>query len=123
MSVIKRLGARVEEEHSKHLSELRRLEESSGAQSNGRAENVMDFESLVRGGGIGSAKKEVPNDLWADDSPAVGADLDLQNGIPHADILASSTVHDAGDFPFAEHHASNDRHPVSQNERPTGSHV
>lgn len=77
MSVIKRLGARVEEEHSKHLSELRRLEESSGTRTNGSSgNNVMDFESLVRGGGFGlgqAAKKEVQNDFWSDDSPKVSA--------------------------------------------------
>lgn len=76
MSVIKRLGSRVEEEHSKHLNELRRLEETSGARANGGTTNgnAMDFESLVRGGGFGlgpAAKKEVQNDLWSDDSPRV----------------------------------------------------
>jgi SCY1-like protein 2 len=73
MSVIKRLGTRVEEEHSRQLAELRRLEESSsGAQANGRADGVLDFESLVRGGGMGGAgKKEVQQDMWADDSPRV----------------------------------------------------
>ena len=56
MEVIKQLGARVEEEHSGHLAEIKRLEESSGAgasirdrstDTNGNGE--VDFEALVRG--------------------------------------------------------------------------
>ncbi|KAM0787285.1 hypothetical protein ACM66B_006518 [Microbotryomycetes sp. NB124-2] len=75
MSAIKRLGARVEEEHTKHLEELRRLEESNGAAAASVRQNdgSIDFETLVRGGGLahssnGSAR-EVQNDLWGDDSP------------------------------------------------------
>ncbi|GAA5900963.1 hypothetical protein JCM8208_007576 [Rhodotorula glutinis] len=59
MSVIKQLSTRVEAEHSRHLAELKRLEESSaGAGVNGPANAgtgaisaaaVTDFESLVRG--------------------------------------------------------------------------
>ncbi|ORY66808.1 hypothetical protein BCR35DRAFT_308461 [Leucosporidium creatinivorum] len=76
MSVIKRLGTRVEEEHSRQLGELRRLEESSaGAGVNGGAGGggeVMDFESLVRGGGLGVngvGAKKVANDVWGEESP------------------------------------------------------
>lgn len=59
MSVIKRLGARVEEEHSKQLGELKRLEESSNGHNGGTAQNgAIDFESLVRGGG----------GLWAEEN-------------------------------------------------------
>lgn len=84
MSVIKKLSARVEDEHMKHLAELKRLEESSGATSlNGpantgtgviQAANVTDFESLVRGNvngqtvnGLGGRGSQV--DIFADDSP------------------------------------------------------
>lgn len=77
MSVIKKLGARVEAEHSKHLGELKRLEESSSSagQMSGSGGVVatggsVDFESLVRGG-VGAGKKEVVQDLWADDSPSI----------------------------------------------------
>ena len=72
MAVIKRLGTRVEQEHSQQLGELRRLEETSGGSSSrgggmGIGSNgEIDFESLVRGG-VG-AKKEVQQDMWADDS-------------------------------------------------------
>lgn len=78
MSVIKKLGARVEAEHSKQLAELKRLEESSSSSAgrmNGNGGGVgmtggsIDFESLVRGG-VGVGKKEVVQDLWADDSPS-----------------------------------------------------
>ncbi|BGP11521.1 Protein kinase domain-containing protein ppk32 [Rhodotorula toruloides] len=86
MSVIKKLSARVEDEHMKHLAELKRLEESSGTTSlNGpantgtgaiQAANVTDFESLVRGkvngqkvNGLGGRGSQV--DIFADDSPAM----------------------------------------------------
>lgn len=74
MSVIKRLGTRVEEEHSRHLAELRRLEESSGTSSGqaGSSNGVLDFESLVRGGaGAVGSSKEVQQDMWGNDSPKV----------------------------------------------------
>ncbi|KAK4048951.1 Protein kinase domain-containing protein ppk32 [Microbotryomycetes sp. JL201] len=69
MSAIKRLGARVEEEHTRHLRELKRLEESNGANAR-HHDGSVDFETLVKSGGLvnGSARK-VQNDLWADDSP------------------------------------------------------
>lgn len=85
MSVIKRLSTRVEDEHSKQLGELRRLEESSGmgngvgrtngtngASSHGIGrDGEIDFESLVMGGGgPGGVKREVPQDVWADESPS-----------------------------------------------------
>uniref|UniRef100_A0A0K3CTW3 BY PROTMAP: gi/342319027/gb/EGU10979.1/ Other/SCY1 protein kinase [Rhodotorula glutinis ATCC 204091] n=1 Tax=Rhodotorula toruloides TaxID=5286 RepID=A0A0K3CTW3_RHOTO len=86
MSVIKKLSTRVEDEHMKHLAELKRLEESSGATPlNGpantgtgaiQAANVTDFESLVRGNvngqkvnGLGGRGSQV--DIFADDSPAM----------------------------------------------------
>ncbi|KAK4053288.1 Protein kinase domain-containing protein ppk32 [Microbotryomycetes sp. JL221] len=79
MNVIRKLSARVEEEHMKHLKELKRLEDSNSNNTtvNGgvrQNDGSIDFETLVRGGGgIGSiangTAKEVQNDLWADDSP------------------------------------------------------
>lgn len=93
MSVIKTLGTRVEQEHMKHLAELKRLEESSGAGANGSlaagagagpansglgaiaAAEVTDFESLVRGSvngqkvnGLAARGNQV--DIFADVSPA-----------------------------------------------------
>ena len=59
MSVIKRLSTRVEEEHSKQLGELKRLEESANGQNGSNGQNAaVDFESLVRGGG----------GLWAEEN-------------------------------------------------------
>ncbi|GAA6009457.1 hypothetical protein JCM10207_003789 [Rhodosporidiobolus poonsookiae] len=88
MAAIKKLSARVEEEHSKHLAELKRLEESSGAGAlNGPANTgvgavsigqgaVTDFETLVRGSvngrkvdGLGGRGSQV--DIFADESPAI----------------------------------------------------
>lgn len=55
MTAIKQLGARVEEEQSRHLAEIKRLEGTTAAanQSAQRgsltADGEVDFESLVRG--------------------------------------------------------------------------
>ncbi|POY75418.1 hypothetical protein BMF94_1488 [Rhodotorula taiwanensis] len=89
MSVIKALGNRVEQEHMKHLAELKRLEESSGGGVTGglssgpansgfgaiAASDVTDFETLVRGNvngqrvdGLGARGNQV--DIFADISPA-----------------------------------------------------
>ncbi|GAA5831562.1 hypothetical protein JCM11251_000749 [Rhodosporidiobolus azoricus] len=88
MTVIKTLSVRVENEHSKHLAELKRLEESSGGgAANGPANSgvgavtvgsgaVTDFESLVRGSvngrkvdGLGGRGSQA--DIFADDTPTV----------------------------------------------------
>ncbi|GAA5916469.1 hypothetical protein JCM6882_006468 [Rhodosporidiobolus microsporus] len=88
MTVIDALSLRVKSEHSKHLAELKRLEESSGGgAANGPANTglgavsvgqgaVTDFESLVRGSvngrkvdGLGGRGSQV--DIFADESPAV----------------------------------------------------
>ncbi|GAA5872902.1 hypothetical protein JCM1840_005884 [Sporobolomyces johnsonii] len=87
--VIKKLSARVEEEHSNHLAELKRLEESSGGGANGPANSglgavnphaagVTDFETLVRGsvnGSSGLAARGKQVDIFADESPAVTPSL------------------------------------------------
>ncbi|GAA5826860.1 hypothetical protein JCM3770_003056, partial [Rhodotorula araucariae] len=82
MTVIKQLSTRVETEHTRHLAELKRLEESSGAGAramNGpantgtgaiRAADVTDFESLVRGNVNGAARGSQV-DIFADESPAI----------------------------------------------------
>ena len=76
VAVIDELGARVKREHSAHLAELRRLEETSGAangaggaQGGARGDGAVDFESLVRGKGAAASKTE-QRDVWADDSRA-----------------------------------------------------
>ncbi|GAA5959745.1 hypothetical protein JCM10213_008666, partial [Rhodosporidiobolus nylandii] len=88
MSAIRTLSARVESEHSAHLAELKRLEESSGGGGAARANtglgevvtvgqgDVSDFESLVRGSvngrkveGLGARGAQV--DIFADESPAL----------------------------------------------------
>ncbi|SCV70030.1 BQ2448_1424 [Microbotryum intermedium] len=74
MSVIKRLGHRVETEHTKALQEQKRLEESTSGGSlsrggGGSGSTPMDFEALVRGGaGLGRAI-EVAADIFGDDIP------------------------------------------------------
>ncbi|SCZ90255.1 BZ3500_MvSof-1268-A1-R1_Chr9g10767 [Microbotryum saponariae] len=75
MSVIKRIGHRVETEHTKALQEQKRLEESTSGGSlsrgggGGAGSTPMDFEALVRGGaGLGRAT-EVAADIFGDDSP------------------------------------------------------
>ncbi|GAA5852092.1 hypothetical protein JCM8547_000155 [Rhodosporidiobolus lusitaniae] len=92
MAAIKTLSLRVETEHTKHLAELKRLEESSGAGAGGGGGGglantgtgevrvgqgeVTDFETLVRGGvngrrveGLGGGGRQV--DIFADSSPAI----------------------------------------------------
>ncbi|GAA5897908.1 Scy1p [Sporobolomyces salmoneus] len=92
ITVIKSLSARVETEHFQRLSELKRLEESSGGgragSANGaggggsglgvlnpEAAGVSDFEALVRGttnsttNGLGARGKQV--DIFSDESPAL----------------------------------------------------
>ncbi|BGP43594.1 Protein kinase domain-containing protein ppk32 [Rhodotorula kratochvilovae] len=90
MTVIKQLSTRVEAEHTRHLAELKRLEESSGASGAGggmngpantgtgaiRAAAVTDFESLVRGNVNGArvdglAARGSQVDIFADESPAI----------------------------------------------------
>ncbi|GAA5986364.1 hypothetical protein JCM11641_005356 [Rhodosporidiobolus odoratus] len=93
ITAIKALSLRVESEHSAHLAELKRLEESSGggsrvrrgggggAANNGQGEIVVgigevnDFETLVRGSlngnrveGLRGVGSQV--DIFADESPA-----------------------------------------------------
>lgn len=57
MQVIKQLGKRVEDEHSRHLAEIKRLEESGAGPNHRRTSTLdadgngeVDFEALVRGG-------------------------------------------------------------------------
>lgn len=100
MSVIKALGNRVEQEHMKHLAELKRLEESSSGGGlglgNGPANSgigavvvpsadVADFESLVRGnvnghrvGGLAARGSQV--DIFADISPVPSPAPEPQSG-------------------------------------------
>lgn len=75
MTVIKQLSNRVEEEHSRHLAEIKRLEETSGAgharrgtmDANGQTGEV-DFEALVRGGsGQGSQRSITPDPFGTTD--------------------------------------------------------
>jgi len=87
MTVIKSLGARVETEHSKHLREVRKMEEQTNSFANGSSENPfdfnavgssqeVDFETLVKGGGAVSspaaASAAAAADPWGDgwDDPA-----------------------------------------------------
>lgn len=78
MSAIRQLGARVEEEHTRHLAEIKRLEETSGAgssrggarsQRNGDSAGMLgsngaevDFESLVRGNSAQGSRRAVTPD-------------------------------------------------------------
>ena len=78
MSVIRQLGARVEEEHSRHLAEVKRLEESSGAGAQRRASALeidgtgdVDFEALVRGSSsTGSGRSVTPDPFGTSDDMA-----------------------------------------------------
>lgn len=54
MATIKQLGARVEEEQSRHLAEIKRLEGTTAANNHAHRGSLtgngeVDFESLVRG--------------------------------------------------------------------------
>jgi SCY1-like protein 2 len=75
MDSIRRLGARVEEEQSRHLAEVKRLEESTGGGGSGRASSnglsiglsgndETDFESLVRGAAVPNGEARIAQDLW-----------------------------------------------------------
>ncbi|KAJ8519902.1 hypothetical protein ONZ45_g3225 [Pleurotus djamor] len=73
MSVIKKLGERVEKEHNQFLRDSQRLEDRSAINGNGHA-NVqsfsgsVDFEHLVGGGnGIPSKNSNQTNASWEDD--------------------------------------------------------
>lgn len=82
MTVIRALGTRVEEEQSRHLAEIKRLEESSGGSNGvgGTARRQMpdingetsrgDFEALVRGNGANG----VSHSSSAAQDPFGGAD-------------------------------------------------
>jgi SCY1-like protein 2 len=76
MNVIKQLGTRVEEEHSRHLAEIKRLEDSNASHrrtstldADGTGE--VDFASLVRGpSSTGSAGSKTPDPFGADNEYA-----------------------------------------------------
>lgn len=83
MAVIKALSSRVEQEHSAHLRDVRRIEQQTASFANGLANGSsssmhgtnggeVDFEALVKG-------QIVPmpsvTDPWADDGWADGGDL------------------------------------------------
>lgn len=96
ITVIKALSTRVETEHFQRLSELKRLEESSGGQRSGGGDGVggmtsglgmvnpgvagvSDFEALVRGttnsnaNGLGARGRQV--DIFSDESPVCSSSL------------------------------------------------
>jgi hypothetical protein len=92
MAVIKSLGSRVESEHSKHLREVKKMEEQTNSFANGNAENPfdfsgggssqeVDFEALVKGGGGASAAAPAAAaavDPWGDgwnDTPDADSSL------------------------------------------------
>ena len=77
MSAIRQLGARVEEEHTRHLAEIKRLEETSGTGSSrargtshengdfgmlGSNGGDVDFESLVRGNSAQGSRRAITPD-------------------------------------------------------------
>lgn len=88
MEVIKTLGARVEAEHSKHLREVRKIEEQTSGFGNGGAPNPfelnattgeVDFESLVKGQSApapaaAASSSAMPwDDGWDDLDPAANS--------------------------------------------------
>lgn len=82
MTVIKALGARVEQEHSQHLRDLRRIEDQTSNITNGFASGGtfnlnlgsgdggdVDFETLVKGGNntaLTPQASSIVTDPWAD---------------------------------------------------------
>lgn len=69
MTAIDRMGGRVRQEHSRHLAEVKRLEESSANPTAGAGPSLMigsdgevDFAALVRGVGQAGGAKAVPAD-------------------------------------------------------------
>jgi SCY1-like protein 2 len=74
MSVIKRLGDRVEKEHDQFLRDSQRIEDRSATAGNGTSGPVsfvgnVDFESLVGSGGAtrATSTKSETNTSWDDD--------------------------------------------------------
>jgi SCY1-like protein 2 len=109
MAVIKSLGSRVESEHSKHLREVKKMEEQTNSFANGNAENPfdfsgggssqeVDFEALVKGGGGGAA---------ASSSTATAASAADPWGDGWADEADSTLVSQAVS------HLADHRHPYS----------
>jgi SCY1-like protein 2 len=73
MSVIKKLGDRVEKEHDQFLRDSQRIEDRSATAVNGSVDGLttrggMDFETLVGGAGSGNIKADTElNGNWEDD--------------------------------------------------------
>jgi SCY1-like protein 2 len=73
MSVIKKLGDRVEKEHDQFLRDSQRLEDRSATAVNGSLDELttrggMNFETLVGGAGAGSINADTElNGNWEDD--------------------------------------------------------
>lgn len=109
MSAVKKLGARVEEEHSRHLAELRRLEESTVSASRASASVLgengeVDFEALVRGNGVVNGKTQIaPDPFFGDDgSPGPSQVCPwLARLFPTGDFAYSR--HDSSSYLWAEH--------------------
>lgn len=82
-SVIKSLGARVEQEHTVHLRDARRIDQQTASfnhgLTNGSSSSMnsstgeIDFEALVKGQ---AAPTSSVTDPWADDGWADSADAD-----------------------------------------------
>jgi len=80
--VIRSLGARVEQEHTVHLRDVRRIEQQTASFANGLAKasssamngsnGEIDFEALVKG--QSAATIPIVNDPWEDDGWANGGE-------------------------------------------------
>lgn len=82
MSIIKKLGERVEREHDQFLRDSQRVEDRSGIASggatNGTSTNAIDFESLVGRSNVQVATSNggiIKADNTGDDNGAWGNDL------------------------------------------------
>lgn len=97
--MIKSLGAGVEQEHSVHLRDVRRIEQQTASFANGLTNGLssgmndgngeVDFEALVKGR---SAPIGNVTDPWGEDGWADAGDTDIGFVSPYRKVLANQPV-------------------------------
>jgi hypothetical protein len=101
MSVIRKLGDRVEKEHAQFLRDSQRLSSSTTTTTTTATSGTVDFESLVAGTGVGGAKVEDAgweDDVWGSIFTQVGFCVVCVEAASHLVSCSSRRVRKARPF-------------------------
>ena len=115
--VIKAVGSRVEQEHSKHLRDVRRIEQQTASfannlanvnpfAANGNDDGEVDFESLVKGrNGTPNPFAATTSDPWDVDGWATNDDGDngLVSGLLDLPMVLADCL--VSEFPIDDHYS------------------